>query len=137
MSKYPDPTTSQTEQKSLWKTVSEFGAETKERILTQVKQDPARTISIIVAGSIGTGFLLGYWLSRIEEGNRRQRVIEHGVQEIANWIRQQGRNIAAPIKEGLDAAKSAVEQASRSGLRARGLFQPFFEKQKRSFLNFF
>jgi hypothetical protein len=137
MSKYSDPTTSEPTPESLQKTVSEFGTGTKEKILTQVKQDPAKTISIIVAGAIVTGFLLGYCLSRMEEGNKRHRLIEDGVQEIANWIRQRGRNIAAPIKEGFDATRSAVEEASQSGVRAGRKFQPFFEKQKRSFLNLF
>ena len=33
--------------------------------------------------------------------------------------------ITAPIKGGLEATKSAVEEVSRSGARARGQLQPF------------
>jgi hypothetical protein len=64
-------------------------------------------------------------------------LIEGWMQEITNWIREHGRMIAAPIKGGLEATKSAVEEVSRSAAHARVNLQPFFEKQKRSFLNLF
>lgn len=124
-------------QESLQKTVSEFGARTKEKLVTQVKQDPIRAVTIIAAGSVVTGFLLGYCLSRMEEETRRHRIIEDGLQEVMNWIRQRGGNIAAPIKEGFEATRSAVEEVSQRGARAGRHLQPFFEKQKRSFLNLF
>ena len=69
-----------------------------------------------------------------EAESRRQRLMEDWMQEVANWIREHGRKIAAPIKGGLEATKSAVEEASHSG--ARHVY-PFFNKQKRSFLNLF
>jgi hypothetical protein len=135
MSEYYDPNPPETA--SLQKTASAFGSRTKEKIMSQVKQNPARTISIIVAGSIITGFLLGYCLSRMEEETRRHRLIEDSLQELTSWIRQQGRNIAAPLKEGLAATKSAVEEVSHSGTQVGRRLQPFFENQKRSFLNLF
>ena len=137
MSENIDPTTPGQHAESLQKTVSAFGARTKEKLETQVRQDPARTISIMVAGSIVTGFVLGYCLSRMEEENRRDRLVEDGLQEVTNWIRQQGRYIAAPIKEGLEATKSAVEEVSQSGARVGRHLKPFFEKQKRPFRNLF
>lgn len=137
MSESNDPITPEPAAESLQKTVSAFGARTKARLEEQVRQDPARTISIIVAGSMVAGFVLGYCLSRMEEENRRDRLVEDGLQEVTNWIRQQGRNIAAPIKEGLEATKSAVEEVSQSGARVGRHLKPFFEKQKRSFLNLF
>lgn len=106
----------------------------KERLLAQVRQEPVKTFSIIIAGSILVSLLLGYCLSRMEEESRRQRLMEDWMQEIANWIGEHGRKIAAPIKGGLEATKSAVEEASHSG--ARHVY-PFFKKQKRSFLNLF
>lgn len=137
MSEYVDPAASESNRDSLQKTIAEFGAQAKERLVTQVKQDPARSISVVVVGSILSGFLLGYCLSRMEEENRRHRVIEDSLQELANWIRQRSSTIAAPIKEGLEAAKSAVEEVSQSGARIGRHLQPFFGKQKRSFLNLF
>jgi len=60
--------------------------------------------------------------------------MEDWMQEVANWIREHGRKIAAPIKGGLEATKSAVEEVSHSD--AWHVY-PFFKKQKRSFLNLF
>ena len=65
------------------------------------------------------------------------RLIEDWIQEMTNWIWEHGRKIAAPIEGGLEATKSAVEEVSRSAAHARVNLQPFFEKQKRSFLNLF
>ena len=137
MSEYVNPTAPDSRADSLQKTIAEFGAQAKEKLVTRFKQDPARAISVIVAGSILSGFLLGYCLSRMEEENRRDRLVEDGLQEVTNWIRQQGRYIAAPIKEGLEATKSAVEEVSQSGARVGRHLKPFFEKQKRSFRNLF
>ena len=110
------------------------GVGAKERLLAQVRQEPVKTFSIIIAGSILVSLLIGYCLSRMEEESRRQRLMEDWMQEVANWIGEHGRKIAAPIKGGLEATKSAVEEASHSG--ARHVY-PFFKKQKRSFLNLF
>jgi hypothetical protein len=137
MSEYIHPTTPEPAAESLQKTVSAFGARTKGKLETQIREDPARTISIIVAGSLVVGFLLGYCLSRMEEENWRDRLVEDRLREITNWIRRQGRNISAPIKEGLEATRSAVEEVSQSGARVGRQLQPFFSKQKRSFLNLF
>jgi len=131
-----DPTT-QSAAESAKRTVSAFGTRAKEKLLTQVKQEPAKTFLIILAGSMLTSFLLGYCLSRVEEESRRQRLIEDWMREVTNWIGEHGRKAVAPIKGGLEATKSALEEVSRSGQRARGHLQPFFEKQKRSFLNLF
>jgi hypothetical protein len=63
--------------------------------------------------------------------------VEDWMQEVTNWIRQHGRKIAVPIKGGLEATKSAVEEASHSGVRIGRRAHPFFKKQKRPFLNLF
>ena len=110
------------------------GMRANERLLAQVRKEPVKTFSIIIAGSILASLLLGYCISRMEEQSRRQRLMEDWMQEVANWIREHGRKIAAPIKGGLEATKSAVEEASHSG--ARHVY-PFFKKQKRSFLHLF
>jgi hypothetical protein len=55
----------------------------------------------------------------------------------ATWIREHGRKIAAPIREGLEATKSAVEEASHSSARVGRQLHPFLKKQKGPFLNLF
>ena len=137
MSEMFDSTAQEPAAESSGKTSSAFATRAKEKLLTQVKQEPVKTLLIILAGSILTSFLLGYCISRMEEESRRQRLIEGWMQEMTNWIREHGRMIAAPIKGGLEATRSAVEEVSRSGARARGNLHPFFQKQKRTFLNFF
>jgi hypothetical protein len=72
-----------------------------------------------------------------EEENRRHRVTEDGLHELIKWIRQRGSTIAVPIKEGLEAIKSAVEEVSQSGARIGRHFPSLFGKQKCSFLNLF
>ena len=115
---------------SLQKTNSASGAQAKPGSLADLRQEPAKTFSIILAGSIVISLLLGYWISRMEEQSRRQRLMEDWMQEVTNWIRQHGRKIAAPIREGL-------EEASHSGARVGRQLQPFLKEQKRSFLNLF
>ena len=119
------------------KTVSALGARAKQRLLTQVKEKPAKTISIVLAGSILLSVLLGYQISRMQEESKRQRLMEDWMQELMKWIRQNSRKIADPIKVGLEATKSAVEEVSNSSARVRRQVNPFIQKQKRSFLNLF
>jgi hypothetical protein len=119
------------------KTVSDFGTQAKERLLTQVRTEPAKTLSIVLGGAVVLSVLLGYCLSRMEKTSKRERLVEDWMREATDWINQNGRKIAAPIKEGLEATKSAVEGAAQSSARAGRQMQPFFEKQKRSFLNLF
>jgi hypothetical protein len=59
------------------------------------------------------------------------------MQEVTNWIRGHGEKMAAPIRGGLAATKSAVEDISNSSAKAGRQLHPFFEKQKRSFLKLF
>jgi hypothetical protein len=119
------------------KMVSDFGTQAKERLVAQVRAEPAKTLSIVLGGSVVLSVLLGYCLSRMEKNSRRERLVEDWMREVTNWIGNNGRKIAIPIKEGLEATKSAVEGAAQSSARAGRQVQPFFEKQKRSFLNLF
>jgi hypothetical protein len=116
------------------KSVAELGVRTKERLLTQVRQKPAKTFSVILAGSILLSALIGYRISRTQEEKKRQRLMEDWTQEVMNWIRKNGRKMAKPIKGGLEAA---MEEVSHSTARVGRQAQPFLEKQKRSFLNLF
>jgi hypothetical protein len=119
------------------RTVSALGAQAKQKLFAQVRQEPAKTLSIILAGSILVSLLVGYRISRMEEASRRQRLMEDWMREVTNWIGQHGRKIAAPIKGGLEATKSAVEEVSNSSARVGRRLHPFFEKLKHSFLNLF
>ena len=119
------------------KTASEFGTRAKERLLAQVKKEPGKTFLIVLAGSIVTSFLVGFCIWRVERESRRQRLVEDWMRQVTNWIEDHGRKVVAPVRGGLEATRSALEEVSRSGERARGRVQPFFEKQKRSFLNLF
>ena len=119
------------------RTISAMGTRAKERLLAQVKQEPAKTFSIILAGSVLIALLAGYRISRIQEESRRQRLLEDWMQEVTNWIGRHGRKIAAPIRGSLEATKSAVEEVANSGARAGRQVHPFFEDLKRSFLHLF
>jgi hypothetical protein len=118
-------------------TVSSLGERAKQSLITQVREKPAKTFAILLAVPILVSLLLGYRASRIAEESRRQRLMEDWMRETIDWIRQNGRKIAAPIKEGLEATKSAVEEVSHSSARIGRQAQPFFRRQKRSFLNLF
>lgn len=122
---------------TLVRTVGEFGAQAKDKLTAQMRREPLKTFSLILAGSIVISVLIGYRISRAEEESRRERFVEDRMQEVTNWIRQHGGKMAAPIKDSLAATKSAVEDFSNSSAKAARQLQPFFEKQKRSFFNLF
>ena len=133
MSETFDPT-AQSAAESATTAASAFGTQTKEKLLTQAKKEPAKTFLIVLTGSMLTGLLVGYCIARAEAESRRQRLIEDWMREVTDWIREHGSKV---VKGGVEATKSAIEEVSRSGERARGHLQPFFEKQKRSVLNLF
>jgi hypothetical protein len=119
------------------KPVSAFGARAKERFLAQVRQEPVKTFAIFFAGSILLGALVGYRISRIREESRRQRVVEDWMREVTSWIGRHGRDIAAPIKTGLETTKAAAEDFSNFRGRVGRRVRPFFEKQKHLFSNLY
>jgi hypothetical protein len=116
------------------KTVSEFGVQATDRLSAQLKRDPAKTLAIILAGAVLVSVAVGYRISRMEHESRRQRLFEDWMKEVTDWIRDSGRKIANPLHEGVEATKSAVADVSNSTAKQ---WLPFFEKQKRSFLNLF
>jgi hypothetical protein len=122
---------------SVRKVVPTFGAPAKEKLLAQVREEPAKTLSIVLAGSVVLSVLLGYCISRMEKNSKQERLVENWMREVTNWIGQHGRKIAVPIKEGLEATRAAVEEAADSSASAGRQLKPFFKKQKRSFLNLF
>jgi hypothetical protein len=72
----------------------------------------------------------------MQKESKQRRLIEDSMQELMNWIREHGQNMADPVKGGLEAAKSAFKGASDTGRRFGRHFRPFLEKKKHSFLNF-
>ena len=71
------------------RTVSALGARAKEKLMEQVRQEPTRTFAIILAGSVLTAVLVGYYISRAEDKTRRKRLVEDSMREAANWIKVQ------------------------------------------------
>ena len=122
---------------SFTKTVTALGVQAKDKLSDQIKREPVKTFSLLLVGSILVSILIGYRLSRMEEESKRERFVENWMHELTNWIGQNGRKIAAPLKDSLEATKSAVEDVSNSGARLGRQWQPFLEKQKRSLLNLF
>jgi hypothetical protein len=119
------------------RTVSALGTQAKERLLAQVRQEPVKTFSIILAGTVLATVLVGYCISRVEDKSRRRRLMEDSMREVAKWIKQHGRSIATPIKGGLEVTKSAADEVSNTSARFGRQLHPYFEKQKRAFLNLF
>jgi hypothetical protein len=116
------------------KNVSELGVQATDKLSAQLKRDPAKTLAIILAGAVVVSAVVGYRISRMEHESRRQRLFEDWMKEVTEWIRHNGQKIATPLQEGVEATKSAVEDVSKSTAKQ---WLPFFEKQKRSFLNLF
>ena len=119
------------------KRVSASGERAKQRLLTQVRQKPATSVAVIFVGSILLSVLLASCISRIQEDSKRQRLAEVWMREVMNWIRQNGQNIANPIKGGLEATRAAIGEASQSSARVSRQLPQFLRKQKRSLLNQF
>jgi hypothetical protein len=109
----------------------------KENMLATTRQQPAVALSGAFVATILIAVLLGYWRGRAEEASKRQRFFEQLIPELTKWMRQHGRRFADPIKEGIEATKSAVEDVSRSGVKLQRHIWPIVEKQKRRFSNLF
>ena len=109
----------------------------KENVLATTRQQPALVLSGAFVATILIAVLLGYWRGRVEEASKRQRLFEQLIPEFTKWMRQHGRRFADPIKEGIEATKSAVEDVSRSGVNLQRYIWPIVEKQKRRFSNLF
>jgi hypothetical protein len=137
MSEIFDSTAQKPAGESSGKTISACGTTLKEKLLTQAKQEPAIAFLIVLAGSMMTGLLLGYFIFHNQAESRRQRLMEDWMDEVTNWIREHSRDIAAPVKGRLEAARTAVEEVTRRGAQARGRLQAALKKEKRSFLNLF
>jgi hypothetical protein len=76
-------------------------------------------------------------MGRVDEASKRQRLLEQLIPELAKWMKQHGRRLAEPIRGGIEATKSAVEDVSRSGVNLQRYLRPIVEKQKRRFSNLF
>ena len=91
----------------------------------------------ILFGSVVISFLLGYLVSRRREEAHREQWAENLSRHIKDWLNEQGRRAAAPLKEGLDYARSAAEQASSKGVEYTRHLNPFYHKAKRRFFKIF
>jgi hypothetical protein len=109
----------------------------KQRLLVQVRQKPAKTVAVILVGSILLSVWLASRISRKQEESKQQRLVEDWMQEVMNWIRQNGQNIANPIKGGLEATRAAIGEVSQSSARVSRQVPSFLQKQKRTLLNLF
>ena len=109
----------------------------KENVLATTRQQPALVLSGAFVATILIAVLHGYWRGRVEEASKRQRLFEQLIPYFTKWGKQHGRRLADPIKEGIEATKSAVEDVSRSGVNLQRYIWPIVEKQKRRFSNLF
>jgi hypothetical protein len=109
----------------------------RESVLTTTKQRPAVVLSGAFVATVLIGLLLGYWMGRVEEASKRQHLLEQLIPEFTKWMKQRGRLLAEPIKEGIEATKSAVEDVSRSGANLQRYIRPIVDKQKRRFSKLF
>jgi hypothetical protein len=91
----------------------------------------------IVIGSVGIAFLLGYLFSRQREEAHREQWADNLSRQIKDWLNEQGRRAAAPLKEGLDYARSAAQQASSKGVEYGRHLNPFYHETKRGFFKIF
>ena len=91
----------------------------------------------IFIGSVGIGFLLGYLVFRQREAARREQWAENLSRQIKDWLNEQGRRAAAPLKEGLDYARSASEQVATKGVECSRHLNPFYHEAKRRFFKIF
>ena len=91
----------------------------------------------IFVGAVLISFLLGYLFSRQREAAHREQWAENLSRQIKDWLNEQGRRAAAPLKEGLDYARSAAEQASSKGVKYGRHLNPFYHEAKRRFFKIF
>jgi hypothetical protein len=103
----------------------------------KIREKPAGLFATLLVGSIVVSLLIGYFVARVQENNKRQCLIDNWMRELNKWMKQHGGMVTNPLKEGFKATRSAVEEASHSGARLAQQFYPFVKKQKRSFFGIF
>ena len=108
-----------------------------EEVGEKIKGKPSGLFPALLVGSIVVSLLIGYFVARVQENAKRQRLIDNWMRELNKWMRQHGGMFTNPLKEGFKATRSAVEEVSHSGARLAQQFYPCVKKQKRSFFGIF
>ena len=110
---------------------------TRESVLAGAKEKPGVILSGALVATIILSVLIGYWRGRVEEASRRQRIFEQLIPELTRWMKQYGRRMYEPIREGIETTRSAAEEVTRSGANLQRYLRPIINKQKRRFANLF
>jgi hypothetical protein len=113
------------------------GNQLGKQIEEKIKEKPAGLYPTILVGSIVVSLLIGYFVARVQENAKRQRLIDNWMRELNKWMKQHSGMVTNPLKEGFEATRSAVEEASHSGARLAQQFYPFVKKQKRNLFGIF
>jgi hypothetical protein len=110
-----------------------LGKEAEEKM----KESPAGLLPTLLVGSIVVSLLIGYFVARVQENAKRQKLVDNWMRELNKRMKQHGGMVTNPLKEGFEATRSAVEEASHSAARLAQQFYPFVKKRKRGFFGIF
>jgi hypothetical protein len=91
-------------------------------------------LTLAILAGVGTGFLLGYLVSRYEQTILRQTKLDAILEAAQDWIEEQGPKITEPIRQGLQSTSSTVEQAIKKVGAANPLESLFNRPKRRKFL---
>ena len=83
--------------------------------------------------SIATSFLVGYFICKRQEAEKRKQWAEIFFRHARNWLAERGRETAGSAGQGLEYARSAAERAANKGAKYSRLLNPFHTEVRRRF----
>jgi hypothetical protein len=99
-----------------------------------MKNEMRNSFLTVLLASVIVSFLVGYFISRQREAQKREQWAEILFRQGKDWLNERGRKAAVPVQEGLEYARSAAKQASRRGAQYGRRLNPFLGEPRRRLL---
>ena len=98
------------------------------------KENLKDNLFIVLLGSVAVSFLAGYFIAQQQEARKRDQWAGILFRQAKHWVTDRGRETAGSVKQGLEYARSAAEQAAGKGAEYSRRLNPFHRELRRRFL---
>jgi hypothetical protein len=97
------------------------------------KQNLKGNLFIVLLGSVAISFLVGYFIAQQREAKKREQWAEILFRQAKHWLSERARKTAGSVEQGLEYARSAVEQAAGKGIEYSSQLKPCHRQLRRRF----